>query len=174
VSNATYYGVFVDAMAGNVAVDVSGASVSNIGESPFNGAQHGVAIYYSGTGTGTASGTVSNTTITQYQKNGIVVSGANAHVDVSGNTVIGQGPTPLIAQNGIQFSYGATGSVTGNTISGNWYTACSNQDAAKTGCIPWVSTGLLLFDINPSSVKASNNKFRDNQRNQYVYTSAQS
>ena len=91
---------------------------------------------------------------------------------MTNNTVAGEGQIDYIAQNGIQFGYGASGSVTGNTITGNWWTGCSNQDAAKTGCTPWVSTGLLLYDVDANAVNVSNNTYRDDQRNKYLLTSA--
>ncbi len=134
ITNAQYYGIFVDGITGNVAVNVTGSTISDIGDSPFDGAQHGVAVYYDGYNTsGTVSGTVSGNTISAYQKGGIVVNGTNADVDVTGNTVTGLGPVPFIAQNGIQFGYGASGSATGNTVLGNSYTG--TNDAVSTGIL---------------------------------------
>jgi hypothetical protein len=169
VENATQYGVFVDGGKGDVSVDVSDSSIHNIGDVPFDGAQHGNAIYYYGYNTtGTVSGTVSGNTVYQYQKGGIITNGGNASTVVTDNTVTGLGPVSFIAQNGVQFGVGATGSASGNQISANDYTGCSNQDAAKTGCIPYVSTGLLLYGVDPSQVSRSNNQYGDDQRNQYV------
>ncbi len=126
---------------------------------------------FDGTHPATVQVTISDNEVTGYQKTGIVANG-DVLVAVTGNTVVGLGPIPYIAQNGIQLGYGAMGTVRGNEISGNAYTACSNQDAAKTGCVPWVSTGLLLYDVDMSGVQASMNTFRDNQRNMVVLTSA--
>lgn len=173
ISGAKQYGVFVDGGKGDVSVDVSSSSIHNIGDTPFDGVQYGNAIYYYGYDTtGTVSGTVSGNTVSEYQKGGIIVSGGNASADVTDNTVTGLGPVDFIAQNGIQLGFSATGVVSGNQISGNDYTGCSNQDAAKTGCIPYVSTGLLLYDVDPSQVRRSNNHYRDDQRNEYVGTTA--
>lgn len=174
IENATDYGVFVDGISGNVSVDVTDSSIHNIGDTPFDGVQRGNAVYYYGYNTpGAVSGTVSGNTITQYQKGGVVISGSNASTTVTDNTVTGLGPVPFIAQNGIQFGYNATGTASGNLISENDYTGCSNQAAAKTGCIPYVSTGLLLYDVDPSQVSRSNNQYRDDQRNTYVATAAE-
>jgi hypothetical protein len=41
------------------------------------------------------------------------------------SVILGQGPTPLNAQNGIQFGFGATGSVSGSTVGGFSYTGAS-------------------------------------------------
>ncbi|HUZ29876.1 MAG TPA: hypothetical protein VMU90_11575 [Solirubrobacteraceae bacterium] len=174
IFGATQYGVFVDGGKGNVSVDVTNSSIHNIGDVPFGGVQHGIGIYYYGYNTlGTVSGTVSSNSVFAYQKGGITVNGGNASANVTGNTVTGLGQVPFIAQNGIQFGFGATGVASGNQISGNYYTGCSNQDAAKTGCVPYVSAGLLLYDINPSQVSRFNNKYRDDQRNELVVTDAQ-
>ena len=173
ISGATYYGVFVDGKDGDVSVNVTDSSISKIGESPPDGAQHGLAVYYYGyETTGAVSGTVSGSSISEYQKGGITVNGEKASVDVMDSTVAGLGEVDFIAQNGIQFGYGATGVASGNTITGNYYTACSNRDAAKTGCTPWVSTGMLLYDVDPAQVKRSDNHYRDNQRNLYVLPTA--
>ncbi len=115
--------------------------------------------------------TVADNEVTAYQKTGIVANG-DVLVTVTGNAVVGLGPVPYIAQNGIQIGYGAMGEVRGNDISGNEYTGCSNQDAARTGCTPWVSAALLLYDVDANSVQHSMNTYRDNQRNLVLLTSA--
>ena len=160
IAHARYFGVVVDGGAGNVTINVTGSTVSDIGDSPFDGNQHGVAVYYYGYGTtGTVTGMVSGNTVSAYQKGGIVVSGTNAAVDVTDNMVTGLGPVPFIAQNGIQFGYGASGSATGNTISGNDYSGSG-----------YVSAGLLLFDVAANAVSTSNNHYSGNQRNRVLVT----
>ena len=111
-------------------MNVTGSSVHNIGEVPFNGTQHGNAVYY----TAGASGTVSGNTISHYQKNGITSVGGSA-VTISGNTVSGEGPVAYIAQNGIEVGSGSTGNVQDNTVSGNAYTG---PNGASSG-------GVLVF-----------------------------
>ncbi len=77
---------------------------------------------------------VRNNTVSGYQKAGIVAYGSAA-VDavIEDNVVTGAGPITTTAQNGIQVSFGAIGSVVGNTVSGNNYTPAS-----------WCSAGILL------------------------------
>ncbi len=160
IAGAIYYGVFVDGINGNVSADVTDSTISDIGDNPFSGNQHGVAVYYDGyQTTGTVSGTVSGNTISLYQKGGIVVSGTNADVTVSDNSVTGLGQVLIIAQNGIQFGYGASGSATGNAISGNYYTGSG-----------YVSAGLLLFDVAANAVMTSDNHYSGNQRNLMLVT----
>jgi hypothetical protein len=116
IFGANYFGVVND--GGNVTIKNS--SIHNIGEVPFNGTQHGVGIYFSfGSG---AKGEIQNNQIWNYQKNGIVVSGAGTSAEISGNTVTGQGPVNYIAQNGIEIGFGAKATVTDNAVSDNSYT----------------------------------------------------
>lgn len=119
IFGANYFGVVAN--GGNV--DVTDSSIHDIGESPLNGDQHGVGVYYAYGAA--ATGTVSGTDIRNYQKGGIVANGLGTDVAIRDNVVTGQGPVAYIAQNGIQVGYGATASVTGNTVTGNSYTGTS-------------------------------------------------
>ncbi|MGH7239518.1 MAG: hypothetical protein ACREHG_05570, partial [Candidatus Saccharimonadales bacterium] len=122
IHGSNYFGVLVNGDVNSVTVNVENSSIHNIGETPLNGDQHGVAVYYRAFGSGTASGKISNNNISVYQKGGIVVNGAGTTTDVRDNTVTGQGPVNYIAQNGIQVGYGAVAQVMGNTVTGNSYT----------------------------------------------------
>lgn len=71
--------------------------------------------------------TITNTTVSGYQKNGITVDGPGTGSYIKNNIVNGAGQTDtsfstIIAQNGIQISRGATSQVLYNTVSGNAYT----------------------------------------------------
>lgn len=163
------WGVRID---GSGSATLDGNRIQHIQDSPFSGCQNGVGVLVGRAfenETGTA--TITNNRIVGYQKGGIVVDNAGSSATITGNIVVGDGPTPVIAQNGIQVSRGAAANVSRNWISENWYTGCSNQDAAKTGCIPWVSAGLLLFDVQAASVKDSNNQLGNNQFNVLLLTS---
>jgi hypothetical protein len=127
IFGANYYGVVAD----GAAVSVTGSTIHDIGNVPFDGTQHGVAvlltsIHQDGSTTGTpATGTIKNNTVTQYQKGGITVNGPGSSATISGNAVTGLGPVLFIAQNGIQIGFGATGSISSNTVSGNEYTGAN-------------------------------------------------
>lgn len=131
IFGANYYGVAVNGDVGSVSVNVTNATIHDIGETPLNGSQHGTAIYYRAFG-GAASGTISGNTVTHYQKNGITLNG-NVSATVTKNTVTGEGPVPYIAQNGIQLGYGAKATVSGNTVTGNAYTGTNL--ASSTGIL---------------------------------------
>ncbi len=154
IFGADYYGVVANAAD----VDVTDASIHHIGESPFNGAQHGIGVLYTtinqqGETTGpAATGILSDSRISFYQKGGVVVSGAGTAVKVRRNLVLGQGRVDWIAQNGIQVSYGATAIVTRNRVAGNAYTPKA-----------WVACGLLYYRAD--GVRANRNLFRGNEKN---------
>ena len=145
ISGATHYGVFADKGAH---VDVTNSHIHQIGDSTFSGNQNGRAVFYANG----ANGTVSGNAIDQYQKNGVVATGANTSVNVLNNTVTGHGQTGIIAQNGVVILSGATALIKGNTISGNWYTGPT-----------WTAYGLLFIDAK--GVRQQSNSFTGNQSN---------
>jgi Right handed beta helix region len=113
------------------------------------GCQDGLAIYVvSGYGSGgSATVTISNSSVHDYDKNGITVDGSATVATITGNYVVGIGATPLIAQNGIQISDGATGSVKTNTITDDIYV--NPQGGPYYG-----SSGILLYDAGGASSNA--------------------
>jgi Right handed beta helix region len=145
VHGANYFGVLVNGDDHVVAVDVTGSTVSSIGETPHNGTQHGVGIYYRAFGAGSTSGKVAGNVVGTYQKGGITVNGAST-VTVSGNTVTGDGRVDWISQNGIQVGYGATAQVKSNVVSGNAYTGlnCASSGGVLVVGGAWFGTGVPL------------------------------
>jgi parallel beta-helix repeat protein len=152
ISGAKYFGVVVDGGS----VDVVHSSISNIGDTTlggdpaFTGGQHGIGVYYTSEH-GASSGTVDDNRVSRYQKGGIVAT-EGATVTITNNTVTGRGPLTDNAQNGIQVSYGASASVSGNSI--------YNHDYIPRDTI---ACGLLLFDA--SGVRTDHNLFRNNEVN---------
>lgn len=133
------FGVLV--IAGGTAALI-GDHVNDIRDanSALYGCQFGVAIQigreywpftdFSGDQTESFVGhaTIKTTTASGYQKNGMTIDGPGTTATVSGSTVNGAGRgngnllSPIIAQNGIQISRGASAQVLSNTITGNSYT----------------------------------------------------
>ncbi len=136
IFGANYFGVVVNGDAGLVAVDVINSTIHDIGESPLNGTQHGVAIYYRGfSDTSAVTGKISGNTLTNYQKGGIVANGEATKVTISDNEVTGQGHITYIAQNGIQVGYGASASVMRNAVSGHSFVGFPGDGSASGGII---------------------------------------
>ncbi len=100
---------------------VDSVTIQNVENTPFNGVQNGIALYANNLDGTPRSLNVTNDTILNYQKNGMTLVGPNLTLDVASNIVTGAGDTPTIAQNGIEVGGGATGSISGNTVSGNEY-----------------------------------------------------
>jgi len=105
----------------NAGGTVSNVDVLNIMNSTFSGAQHGVGIYsYNITG-GPYNITLDDVLIDDFQKNAVALLGNGLTYDIDDVTCIGQGPTDVTAQNGIQVGNGASGTVDNCTITGvNW------------------------------------------------------
>ena len=116
IYGANYFGV----VNNGAHVDITLSRIHDIGESPLNGDQHGVAIYF--VYGSVSSGSIVGNRIWNYQKGGIVVNGSGSSATVSANQVLGQGPVNYIAQNGIQIGYGAKARVSFNVVTGNSYT----------------------------------------------------
>lgn len=126
VFGALYYGIFIHGENADTNVDILNSNINSIGDTPLNGNQRGVAIYYRAfLPTGTATGRVSGNALSRYQKGGIVVNGPGSNVQVQNNELIGHGPVGFIAQNGIQFGYGSSGAAMKNTVTGHSYTGTS-------------------------------------------------
>jgi len=172
IHDAEQFGIAVDAQSD---VKVTGCEIYNIGYHSGgifapNGLQYGNAIYYYG-----SSGEISQNTVYNYQKGGIVANVPSTDgepVNILYNTVTGLGPVIFIAQNGIQIGWGAEGTIRGNTVLGNYYISHEVPGEGKAiGQQAWVSCGILLYLIKPgeNGVKPSQNKIQDNQVPIYVY-----
>jgi parallel beta-helix repeat protein len=133
------------------------SAVRHIRLSPsFPGCQSGEAIEVE-----TASGlssivAIQDNSVWDYQKNGITANEVGTQATISENAVTGFGPTPFIAQNGIQVAFGATGSITGNSIADDVYSVCSSPSECPTN-----ATGVLV--IESDGITVANNTAGSNQ-----------
>ena len=143
------YGILV---GGGATLNFVNSAVTAAGAVPLNGCQGGVGIEG---GDSEAKPVqvghvnVVNSTVSGYQKNGITVDGKGSTLSVSGSTVTGIGPTPEIAQNGIQVSDGASGQVIGSTVTGdecNYPGVCGPNGLTQYG-----GTGVLFYLAGPGS-----------------------
>ena len=100
--------------------------------------------------------TITGTTITGYQKNGITVDGPGSSATIHNSQIDGGGPTTLIGRNGIQISRGATGTITANTIKNNQYTGTGN--ASDCGVLTYGGAG----DELDNNVVVNNNTLTNN------------
>jgi hypothetical protein len=83
----------------------------------FTGCQAGQGIFVqSGYSSGQANVLIENSTVHSFQKNGITVDGPGAQGRLEYNYITGVGPTEGAAENGVQISDGAQGTVLGNVV----------------------------------------------------------
>src|SRR4029077_295909 len=140
--NDSLYGILV---AGGANLKASNVTINGGGASPINGCQGGVGIQIGMAWTSPVQvghAKLTGVTVTGYQKNGITVDGAGSTAAISGATVTGAGPTPEIAQNGIQVSYGAQAKIKSSTISGN---ECNDAPCGAIGLLETQWTGVLFY-----------------------------
>jgi hypothetical protein len=170
IHDANQYGVFVDGIGGNVAVNVSKSHVYNVGNHTAgtyapNGVQTGVGIYYTTVNSsvtpsvatsGKVQGDLSDNTVDNYQKGGVVVNGTKTQADIDGNVITGAGAVDYIAQNGIQVSRGAAGEVSDNTVAANAYTGAN--EATSAGVLIYGGAG----DPLTKGITVKDNKLIDN------------
>jgi nitrous oxidase accessory protein NosD len=132
-------------------ITVDGISVSN-----------GNAIYLSGFGS-PVNVSVTSSTVSGYFKNGITANNPGMTATISDNTITGVGPTSSVAQNGIQIGFGATGMVSGNTISDNaWTSTYGGTNDPATDADADGASGVLLY-MPASGVEISGNTLTGNQ-----------
>jgi len=113
------------------------AALNEIPAPSLIGCQTGLGIFIQTDGAGgTSNVTVSNSVVQNYAKNGITADEVGSTVTITGNTVTGLGSTPQVAQNGIQVGFGATGTVSNNTVYDDVY----GGDVSVA-----ISTGLLIY-----------------------------
>jgi hypothetical protein len=128
----------------NASGKITDNAVRNVLMDPADqGCQVGLAINVE-SNTGAPAVTISDNSVRNYDKNGITVSGPDNGspgpvATVSANTVIGLGATTVIAQNGIQIGYGATGSVSTNEVVDNIYINPANCSVC------YGSSGILIY-----------------------------
>jgi hypothetical protein len=117
----------------------------------------GFAIYVA-SNTDTPAVTISNNSVRNYGKNGIIATGVGnripgPNVTLTGNTVVGIGATTQIAQNGIQLSLLATGKITSNYVVDDVYINPPCGSVGEPTC--WGSSGILLYASNGVSVTSN-------------------
>jgi len=156
------YDVLVE---GGASLSLTDSIIERAGAYPLNGCQGGVGVEVGFSPTRQVGhAELSRDTIQTYQKNGITVDGPGSTADIDGVVVTGAGPTGGIAQNGIQVSLGATGSVTDSTVTGNNYTGA--YGASSTGLLTFGGGGSVCGIGNDSplakSVKFTGNKLVGN------------
>lgn len=105
----------------------------------LGGCQSGTGIFVQSGGGGISNVEIDNSTIHDFQKNGITADEVGTQVSVHDNVVTGIGPTSGAAQNGIQIGFGAGGAISMNTVTNNVWSPCTAVDTCLT-----VATNILV------------------------------
>ncbi len=108
----------------NASGKVNHVAVRNQTPQPgYGGCQIGESINVQTASGQTSTVTVENSSVHNYNKNGITGNDTGTTLTVTGNYVQGAGvvPVPGAAQNGIQLGFGATGKIMANTVIDNIY-----------------------------------------------------
>jgi parallel beta-helix repeat protein len=113
---------------------VTDVEVWRVSDNPFSGAQHGVGVYAYNNVAGTYSVALTRVLVDDYQKTAVALSGDGLTVALDHVTTVGAGPTLVTAQNGIQIGFGASGTITDCSVTGDAYSGES-----------WVASGILLY-----------------------------
>lgn len=145
----------------NASGEIDNVAVRNtrLGPADF-GCQSGQGIFVQ-SGNGKRSRVdISDSSIHDYQKTGIIANEVGTEVNISGNVVTGVGPTAQIAQNGIQLAFGAKGTVECNSVINHVYSPCTSGANCAAS-----SSNILIFDSN--SVRVTGNNLGNSQVNVY-------
>ena len=142
----------------NASGDVNNMAVRNIKLSPSDfGCQSGQGIFVQSGNGRKSKVNISDSSVHDYQKTGIIANEVGTDVNITGNAVTGVGPSPQIAQNGIQIAFGAKGTIDSNSVINHLYSLCTSVNCAFT------SSNILIFDSN--GVKVTRNNTGNSQVN---------
>lgn len=133
----------------NASGDLSGVATRNQTlTTGLTGCQSGEGIFVqSGYGsTGHANVTVQGCSVHSFQKNGVTGDGSETNMFVVNDYISGQGPTTGAAENGVQISDGAVGSVVANTVFDLIWAPDTSSDTgdAASGILIYASEGVTI------------------------------
>jgi nitrous oxidase accessory protein NosD len=117
----------------------------------FPGNGFGVQVDETAGSTASFCVTVRNTSIHDFGRNGILVTGSGETANIDGNSIAGVGPSTGVNQFGVFLADGATGQVTGNSISQGNCGTISIPD-----CFNLRSEGVVLRSVGNGTVVAGN------------------
>jgi len=106
-------------------------------------------IRVGGNTVGTA--TISNSTVTNYQRGGIYVVGSGSFATITNNNILAGSGLPGLT-NGISLQYDANAVITGNTVNGNTYSGSR-----------WSGSGISVWDGANTTTIVRNNTVTGNQ-----------
>jgi hypothetical protein len=138
---------------------INGASTSL---NAYKGCQHGLALIVGSAEPPVQVGhaVLKKVVVTGYEKNGPTAEEAGSTLTMTGSTVTGEGPSPYIAQNGVEVAYGAQGKVKSSTVSAN---ECNVGSCSATG----EQASGVLFYAAASGSSLSKSTIKENDLGAY-------
>jgi nitrous oxidase accessory protein NosD len=91
----------------------------------LGGCQSGTGIFVQSGGGMISNVEIDDSTIHDFQKNGITANEIGTRASIQNNVVTGIGPTTAIAQNGIQIGFGAGGEIERNLVTNTVFSPCN-------------------------------------------------
>ncbi len=160
----TFAGVLYQAASGaNVSGTLRKVTVENI-TAPNAGCGGNLAVLVQAGPSGTASARVlvTGSHISGYGKNGVTCSDVGTTCTLLGNTIT-TSPTGVVAQNGVQIGFGATGKLKNNSISGDNWTAYGSDPNPQVQSD--FGTGVLLYGagINAAGATTKSSLIKNNR-----------
>jgi len=98
----------------------------------LNGCQSGTGVFVESGSGQTSNVEIAESSIHDYQKNGITANESGTTAQIHDNVVTGIGPTTGAAQNGIQIGFSAAGSIRENTVANNVWSPCTAVATCQT------------------------------------------
>jgi hypothetical protein len=119
------------------------------------GCQAGLGIFVQSGNGGSSTVTINNNNVANYQKNGITGNEVGTSVTLTANDVVGQGPTNGAAENSIQIGFGATGTITSNTVGSDVWAPDVFGDTgdAAAGILVYASPNVAIKSNNVSNTQ---------------------
>jgi len=136
----------------NASGSVASSAIRNFAlAASLAGCQSGTGIFVQSGAGQTSTVTIANCSIHDFQKNGITGNEIGTTVFIQRNVVTGTGPTPAIAQNGVQIGFGAKGAIQHNVVTNNLYSLCTAVATCQA-----VATNILVTQSD--GIEVSGNK----------------
>jgi parallel beta-helix repeat protein len=128
----------------------------------LDGCQSGTGIFVQSGNGGVSKVEINNSTVHDFQKNGITADEKGTTAVIRRNVVTGVGPTSGAAQNGIQIGFSAVGSILDNLVTNNVWAPCTAAATCAT-----VATNILVTQSD--GVEVSGNTAGISQVNIFVH-----
>jgi hypothetical protein len=145
-------GIYYQNSSGTISHDTILNEVLGAG---LTGCQAGDGIFVQSGNGGSSTVTINNNHVANYQKNGITGNELGTSVTITSNDVVGQGPTDGAAENSIQIGFGATGSITSNTVGSDVWAPDVFGDTgdAAAGILVYASPNVAIKSNNVSNTQ---------------------